>query len=155
MPLILEAQSKFIGHFKNSFGDDLYIRSDSFFDYERRYDMYLSWTFGEWKVRNDTIYLYMIPLFDTLNVINEDGLIKDTLLLSVNKIRERVSKAEITYSGGQNKEPCPEKLLYRRDKLFLIESNGKINKKKFKHIWTGKNHTTHFTKQTISKKTIR
>jgi hypothetical protein len=87
----------------------------------------------------DTVYFTMIPVYDTLSHAVKNGEIRDSLILSVNEIPERITvDLQGLSSGGQNIEPYPTKLLYRKNRLYEIDNLGKLNKKWRRGFWSKK-----------------
>jgi hypothetical protein len=60
------AQSKYVGHYRDFGGHSIDINTDSTFEFTWRFDLQGSWTKGKWSVHKDTIYFTMIPVYDTL-----------------------------------------------------------------------------------------
>ena len=83
-----------------------------------------SWTKGTWTLKGDTVYFNMIPTYDTLRDAN--GIPSDTLILSTDEIPERITQiqfAAMSHStGGQNRMPLSDKLLFRKDRLYAIQN---------------------------------
>lgn len=83
----------------------------------------------------------MIPVYDTISYKNNDGSSADKLILSLDEISERLTPDQYVgmgiSSGGQNIQPYPDKLFFKREKLFAIK-NGKLVRKKIKGFWTKK-----------------
>ena len=79
----------------------------------------------------DTIYLTMVPIYDTLSYITKNGMNADSLILSVDEKAGRITIQEtiLLYSGGQNRESCPAKLVYRKNRLYGIDKQGRLDKK--------------------------
>ena len=100
-----------------------------------------SWTKGIWTKNGDTVYLHMIPTYDTLTKTNSNGVNSDTIILSDNEISDRITPSQaaaiLLSSGGQNRSNYPDKLLFRKGRLYKIH-NGKLVTKKQKGFWTAK-----------------
>ena len=90
---------------------------------------------------SDTIYFHVNPIYDTLSRKNINSIASDTLILSTNEVSERVTQMQLAAmaltSGGQSRRTAPDKLLFRKDRLYKIQ-NGKLIVKKQKVFWTGK-----------------
>ena len=144
----LSAQKDISGNYFNHFGSKLEIHADSTFKYNFHIDTEMSWTVGKWKVTNDTIYFTMIPVYDT--VIYKDSSQTnriDSLVLSLDQIPEKIISLE-SISGyltsfGQNRHSFPDKLFYKRNKLFYIV-NGKLKRDRVKSFWTQKKYVPWF-----------
>jgi len=98
--------------------------------------MAASWTKGTWTLNRDTVYFHMIPIYDTLNQTNFTGILSDTLILSDDEISARItptqSAAIALSSGGQNRSSYPDKLFFKKGRLYKIQK-GKliVNKQTF------------------------
>ncbi|MRX46105.1 hypothetical protein [Pedobacter puniceum] len=83
----------------------------------------------------------MIPTYDTIQNKSSNGKIFDTLILSSDEIPERIapeqSVATVLSSGGQNRMAHPEKLVYKKGRLYNVV-NGKLVTKKQKGILSNK-----------------
>jgi hypothetical protein len=151
----LNAQKKFIGNYYDYFGSRIEIYSDSTYNYSFRFDLGSSWTMGKWKANKDTLYFTMIPIYDTL--VYKDSsrtILTDSLILSTDRNPEKITSLEniagYLSSGGQNRHPSPDKLFYKRNKLFLIV-NGKLSRDKIKGFWTQKKYVPCYIKETRKK----
>ncbi|HEV3252626.1 MAG TPA: hypothetical protein VGZ71_16820 [Puia sp.] len=135
----LNAQSIVAGHYRNYFGGSVNIAPDSTFKYSWHFDLQGSWTKGRWRMTKDTVYFTMIPVYDTISHTIKNGEIGDSLVLSVDEIPERITlNLNALYSGGQNIQPYPTKLLYRKNRLYEIDKLGKLNKKWRRGFWSKK-----------------
>jgi hypothetical protein len=145
----LLAQDKIIGRYRDYFGSRIQLNADQTFKYTWHFDMAASWTKGTWTVLGDTVCFHMVPVYDTLSQTKANGRIADTLILSANETSERVTQAEFVFasllSGGQNKQYCPGKLLFKGGKLYKIQ-NGKLVTKKQRGYWTSKKRNPWFFK---------
>lgn len=139
--LNLFAQDRVAGRYRNYFGSRIQLNVDSTFKYTWHFDLSGSWTKGTWSLKNDTVYFRMIPTYDTVRCKNNDGTFADKLILSADEISEKMTSDEYVgmglSSGGQNIQPYPDKLFFKRQKLFEVK-NGKLVKKKIKGFWTKK-----------------
>lgn len=137
-PLASVAQSKYAGEYYNKFSSNLKLNPDSTFEHTWRFDLSSSWTAGTWKVSNDTIYLNIMPVYDTVLVKNGDSMV-DSLVLSLDGKSELIPIEEsvigVITSGGQNRYPIPDKLYYSRKRLIEVDEDGRLKKKKEKNIW--------------------
>lgn len=101
-----------------------------------------SWTKGNWKATGDTIYFHMIPTYDTLSVMKNDKTFV-SLVLSNDEIAERITPLQdiggALSSGGQNRNEYPDKLLFRKGRLYKIK-DGKLVRKKIKSFWSDKKY---------------
>jgi len=147
------AQGKLEGRYRDYFGSRIELNSNNTFRYRHNFDMMSSWTKGIWTLKGDTVYFRMIPTYDTLGILNETGILFDSLIFSIDETPERVmqtppppgspqlSGGQITfaplYTGGQNRLSYPDKLLFRKGRLYKIE-DGKLITRKQRGFWTDK-----------------
>lgn len=142
-------QDKYVGLYNDRFSENIELKTDSTFIHHYRFDLASSWTIGKWKVHNDTIFLNTKLLMDTLQTRNsENKIIRDSLVISADLKPNRIEKVEhLSYllsSGGQNKVKPPEKMLWKRKKIYRITKEGKVEKIK---IVNGDKYKTYFRKQ--------
>ena len=141
LPFTLFAQNKIVGKYRDHFSSLIHLNADNTFNFTWHFDLSASWTKGTWTFQNDTIYFHFITTFDTLSYKNKKGVLTDTLILSTNEIPERLTQEEYLgrglSSGGQNLIPCPDKLFFKRQKLYRIK-DGKLITKKIRGFWTKK-----------------
>jgi len=141
LPLELFAQSKYVGEYYDQFGSNLKLNADLTFNHTWRFDLSSSWTKGTWKVSNDTIYLNIEPVYDTLQVKNS-GSVVDSLVLSLDSKGESISMEEYAIgavtSGGQNRQPTPLNLYYSRKRLIEVDEHGQLKKKRVRDLWRKK-----------------
>lgn len=134
----LIAQSKIVGSYQNYFGSQIQINPDSTFKYTWHFDLNYSWTRGTWSLKGDTVYLNIVPVYDTLQYTKDNGAIKDSLILSLDGIPKRIlpqpNDSAVLYSGGQNIMPPPNKLVFKRNRLYSVK-NGKLVRKKERRLW--------------------
>jgi hypothetical protein len=127
------------GDYYDFFGSTLQLKPDSTFKYTWRFDLASSWTKGKWRIENDTIYLKNIPVYDTLKYHSiEKGYKTDSLVLSMDESSGVVTPEEFVISsisgGGQARKEIPDKLYYRRGRLYLVDQNGDLVRKKQRGI---------------------
>lgn len=137
----LFAQDKIFGRYRDYFGSRIQLNEDNTFKYTWNFDMSASWTKGTWTLRGDTVYIYMVPTYDTLSQTTSNDILSDTLILSTDEVPERFTQTQfaamLLSSGGQNRMPYPDKLLFKKGRLYKIQ-NGKLVMKKQKGLWTSK-----------------
>ena len=166
----MTAQNKLTGRYRDYFGNRIQLNSDSTFKYTWHFDMQSSWTKGIWRLKGDTIYFQMIPIYDTISKINSNQITTDSLVLSQDETPERIFLQTMTTtsvninstektipkiyhdnlgallsSGGQNKRYYLEKLIVKNGRLYQI-INGKPHRKKVKGFWTNKKWPTWYFK---------
>ncbi|MFC5272018.1 hypothetical protein [Adhaeribacter terreus] len=126
----MQAQDKIVGDYYNYFGSELKLKPDSTFEYKWRLEQSSSWTKGTWKAKSDTIFLKMVPVYDTVWV----SATAVRLYLSLNERGEKVAEKEQSLrpgiTEGQNQHPIPEKLYLQGTRLYGIERNGSLQKTK-------------------------
>ena len=121
----IAVQHKLIGHYENFDGCAIDIYPDSTFHFSWHFDMMASWTKGSWSCDGDTIILIAIPIYDTVTYNGS----ADSLILSLDTIPERKSPepSNVLYSGGQNRHPSPAKLLFRKNRLYYLDEENKVD----------------------------
>jgi hypothetical protein len=149
LSFVLFAQNKIAGHYGNHFGNQIQLNDDSTFKYTWHFDLSGGWAKGTWSINNDTIYFNMLPIYDTLSYINNDGSADDRLVLAVHEKAERLTPYQYVNrgisSGMQDLQACPDKLFFKHQKLYKIK-NGKLVKKKIRGFWTGEKWNPWFFK---------
>ena len=134
IPLEFYAQNSPLGIYYNYFGAELIINSDSTFNYIRKFDLSSSWTNGNWMVRNDTVYLTTILVFDTLISTNN----KSIIVLSDDNKSSSLKESEYAISqissGGQNQHLFIDKYYFRKNRLIEIDQNGKLITQKKSYV---------------------
>ncbi|WCO03505.1 hypothetical protein [Psychroserpens ponticola] len=146
-------QDKYVGIYNDRFSESIELKSDSTFVHNYRFDLSSSWTTGKWEVSNDTIYFKSELVSDSLQVRDLNGnKIKDSLVLSADLKINRIELNEFIMSslssGGQNRVKPPNKLYWKRNKLYRINENGTLDLRKVKAFWTDKKYKTYFRKET-------
>lgn len=110
--------------YSNHFGSKIEFYPDSSFRYQWRYNLSSSWSKGKWKVYKDTVFLAVVPVYDTLRSRNTSGVVIDSLIVSPDEKSEQITQQEAaSFSillGGQNWTSCPDRLYYKDQKLFNI-----------------------------------
>lgn len=135
------AQDKIVGRYRDYFGSRIQLNTDYTFKYTWHFDLSGSWTKGTWSLENDTVYFYMVSTYDTISYKNNDSTSADKLILSMDEIPERLTPEQYASmglsSGGQNIQRYPDKLFFKKGRLYKIQ-NGKLIVKKQKGFWTSK-----------------
>jgi hypothetical protein len=141
LPLSLFSQERVSGRYRDYFGSRLYLNADGTFKYTWSFDMASSWTKGTWMLRGDTVYLNMVPTYDTVSISKPNGRAVDSLMLSEDDVSERLTQLQLAgmllSGGGQNRQTHPDKLVLKKGRLYKIQ-NGRIVKKKQKGFWSSK-----------------
>ena len=132
--LSLNQKKDFFGEY-NMYGAKITLNKDYTFEYNSYFDTTSFWTKGNWKVKNDTIYLSPILIYDTIRISGK----KDYLRLSCSKKSNVIlakSPEEIYWPecNGQQAETIIKKVYYKKGKLFKIKPNGQLVTEKEKKI---------------------
>ncbi|WP_299157087.1 hypothetical protein [uncultured Christiangramia sp.] len=142
-------QKKISGKYSNKFGEEIELKADSTFVYNWKFDLASSWSKGKWSLKNDTIFLKVIPIMDTLKIV-KNYKYSDSLILSSDPKASQVENDELITnslsSKGQNRQKPPERLFIKNKKLFLLTENNKIDKKKYQQGGRNKKHKIYFYK---------
>ena len=125
------AQPGVAGHYQDHFGSEIKLNPDSSFHYLWRFDLQASWNRGSYTVHHDTLYLTIIPVYDTVQV-NHGNQWADSLVLSAEGHPKRVSLSERAAfcCVAQSSRPSPQVLYYRKGRLYEIDKQGKLIRKK-------------------------
>ena len=142
---VIRAQTVITGKYRDHLGSHVELRSDSSFKYEWHFDLTSSWTTGTWSNHNDTIIFSIKLVYDTLRLHNEIPKKEtDTLVLSLDEKIDILSPEEYALtkitSGQQNGSKMPEKLFYKKGRLYNIDLNGKIVTKKIRVFGSNKKY---------------
>ena len=153
MTIMCFGQDKIIGIYSDRFSESIELKADSTFIHNYRFDLSSSWTVGKWKFSNDTLYLKTELVLDTLYTITvENKITKDSLVLSSDLKPNRIDIQEYALNsisgGGQNRVKPPNKLYYKRKRLYRINENRTLDLRKLKAFWSDKKYKTYFTKET-------
>jgi hypothetical protein len=154
IPAIAQIKSdKLIGNYQDHFGSSLEIKSDSTFRYTQHFDLSGSWSKGKWYRKKDTIFFKTIIVYDTLRYIGLNGQRVDSLIKSDDEIPKVIKNhpTNVLHSGGQNFYSGPEKLYYKNERLFGIDKQNRLIRKRFRGFWTKKKFPTWFFKEKLEK----
>jgi len=101
------------GRYRDYFGYSIELRNDNAFEFNYQFDLASGWAIGSWNRKGDIIYLTVTPILDTLERTSRS----DSLVLSLNKVPERISEEQFAInsitSGGQLPNFAPKTLLYK------------------------------------------
>jgi len=130
------SQSQFVGKYKDYWEHELKLNSDSSFIYSLDVCKRFGWTIGTWSVKNDTIHLKQITLYDTIRFRNCDKKVRiDSLVVSRNlksKIILCPDSIDNTYTGvTQIIANFKTKFYKKRDRLYLIDEKGQLIKEEW------------------------
>jgi len=137
-----------VGKYVAYYGHTLYLREDSTFRYEWKFDLASSWSVGTWKLKKGTLHLNIKPVLDTLT---REGL-RDSLVLSADEKSNRIHIDEFAItlisSGGQGRalDRIPERLAVRGRKLHPLNAAGQIVRRREAGIWNKRKRQIYFFK---------
>jgi len=143
------SQEKPKQEYYDSFGERIELFTDSTFEFSWNFDLAGSWTIGNWQLLNDTIILKPILIMDTLTIRDSNNkILRDSLVLSTDENVDRIEMVEyitgLISGGGQNRRQPPNKLFLKKEKLFRINDNGKLDKSRSKALLKKKKYKTYF-----------
>ena len=143
------SQEKISGLYLSKFGEKIELKTDSTFIYNWKFYLASSWSKGKWRLKNDTIYLNLTPIMDTLKIVKNNKY-SDSLILSSDQKASLIEIDELITntlsSGGQNRQKPPQKLFIENGKLFRLTERNKIDNKKYKQLSSNKKYRTFFYK---------
>ncbi len=146
-------QKMIAGKYCDYFDSHLSLNTDSTWDYSYHFDLTSSWSYGRWKINNDTVFLINTPIYDTVRYFDSINKTIDTLVLSIDKKSEQIIlDTAIGYdmqSGGQNRVPVPKRLYYKNDRLYEISDNGQLKEKKVYCPFRQKKFEPYYEKQKL------
>ncbi len=134
------------GKYNAYYGHSLELRVDSTFRYEWHFDLASSWSVGQWKVSNKTVYLNFTNVYDTLT---RDGM-PDSLVLSSDEKSNRIKNEEFVIGlisgGGQGRSVSgiSDRLAIRGKRLYQVDKSGRIIRTRESGIWTKKKKPTYY-----------
>lgn len=138
-PYFLYAQKKIVGRYYDHFASKIELNSDSTFKYTWQFDLQASWTKGKWTVFRDIIHFQPILIYDTLHYKGFNGEPRSTLVLSMDGFAKNIIESGPILQARlpiiQNIQPNPDKLFFKKNRLYKIR-NGKLITKKYKQFWT-------------------
>jgi hypothetical protein len=145
LPLYSSGQQVLSGVYQDAFGSQLQINEDSTFHFRWLVDTQESWSMGVWTKAGDTIYLRVIPKYDTLKKVGQSSMATDSLVLA--KYNRPMTATEVALSNDmtQNRVMPPAALFYRKNRLYLIK-NGQLDRSKQKDFWTKKSFPTWYVR---------
>lgn len=139
---------RLIGKYTAYYGNSLELEDDSTFRYKWNFDLAGSWTIGKWKVSNQTVYLTITNVYDTLTRADKP----DSLVLSSDEKSNRIKLDEFAIGqisgGGQNRkmDRITDCLAIRGNRLYLMSKTGRVLKTKESGIWDRKKRPTYYFK---------
>ncbi len=115
------------GTYKDAYGYQLELKSDSTFFSSIGIDVVFFWQTGVWQQKGDIIYLTPVTINDTLFCDY-----KLEIILSKDTIAERLTCEEanmlLFYSGVQKDSLAPPILVIKNNRLYPIKNNGSLKK---------------------------
>ena len=133
------------GNYVDYFGSRLEIKSDSTFKYRWNFDLISNWSNGKYSIFQDTIHFNVVSIFDTLKRIGKP----DSLLLSIDEEPNVIDESFlINYisSNGQHSGNLPNKLYFKKNKLYYINDEGKLMTNKVEGMFGRKKYPTWYYK---------
>jgi hypothetical protein len=143
---IAASGQRLVGKYSAYYGHSLELRDDSTFRYDWHFDLASSWSVGQWKVSNKTVYLKFRNVYDTLTT---DGK-PDSLVLSSDEKSNRIKNDEFVIglisSGGQGRSVngITDRLAIRGKRLYQVDKSGRITRTRESGIWTKKKKPTYY-----------
>ena len=107
----LAAQNKVIGNYRTYFGHHIKLNEDFTFKYTWHFDLESSWSTGIWVLKKDTIYLKMVPIYDTFSYRNSNNIIVDTLIISDDEKPKRITPVDEVLFSKPKQHIFPSKHL--------------------------------------------
>ncbi len=143
--LITQAQNNYVGTYKDHFGRTLMLNLDSSFRLFERADLSYRYYKGEYRILHDTLYLSYFWNHDTIRIIENIGFFRDKPIeirynyqintwegytYEFDSWNEWFSAYISTNRFGYwfSPEYWEEKLLIRKNKIFILKQNGTIDR---------------------------
>jgi len=143
----LASGQRLTGKYNTYYGCKLELKADSTFKHDWHFDLASSWAVGHWSVSNRILYLNFESVYDTLVRENKP----DSLVLSAdeksNKINETEFLSHLLSSGRQlprNDNGLTNRLAIRRNRLYLVDKDWQLIKKRESNIGTKKKRPTYY-----------
>ena len=159
-----QAKSQFSGTYADHFSHTLILQADSHFFMLRRADLTFRSYSGEYKMQNDTIYLSYFWNYDSVLFVENIGTFHNRPIeikyyykiatwegytYKFQSINEWFA-AYITANRRAYYYPSASywetKLLFRKDKLYVLNAHGKINHAKYWNFSHRKKYQLHLAK---------
>lgn len=127
--------------YQNYFGKKIILHEDSTFEFSFGFSIYHYCSKGKWSIINDTIFFTPIVLYDTLMYIRKGGMYDFELAKSKFCYSRTMDRADYYNGtkpvGGQSDYFLPQKLLFKKDKLYDLNHKNKPIKTKRKNLALG------------------
>lgn len=121
--------------YRDYFGHCLELKNDSTFRCEWHFDLISEWAIGRWTQSGRTITLNFIDVYDTLVRPAK----QDSLILSIDDKSNRIGEEEFAVvgliSGGQYKHRFNDQFRKKGKRLYIVNSNGRLNRSRREGIW--------------------
>jgi hypothetical protein len=129
------SERKVVGEY-SMFGSKIKFNADLTYEYDVYAHIYSMWSKGNWIIKNDTIYLHPVLIYDTLRIAGK----KDSLVLSFAKkpnliVAKNLNEIYWPESSGEQTGDIFKKLFYKKGKLFEIDINGNLKIKKERKLY--------------------
>lgn len=144
----LSGQSNIVGKYQNYFGSRIELRADGTFSYSFSFDLVHKWTMGSWS-GTDTLVLNSKAIYDTVDVINRiTGIHSDSLILSSDTISSSISREKLSPYASYGQDPWIDQkhFVIKKDRLYVLQSNGKLLTKKNRGFWTKRRFPPYYFK---------
>jgi len=137
------------GKYSTHYGETFFLHADSTFKFLNGYPRN-QWAKGTWRTCKDTIYFKFVPIYDTLRVYNNNNiLINESFVLSCDEhpslfkcIRTNsnlLEEDEIKIKTCVYKQDggiFPQKLLFRKKRLYEFDDLGKPIIRNYRSVFT-------------------
>lgn len=134
--------SEVTGTYQDYFGSKLTMNEDSTFNYSNHVCLSYSWTNGTWELKEDSLFLRPVFVYDTLQIDNETSEIPS--LNAKSELFVHHPDSDFTFidllqfsphlTHNQNLQPPPSILIYRKERLYQFDKEGKLMTKKLRGL---------------------
>lgn len=118
------------GKYSSYHGHSLELRDDSTFRSEWKFDLVRFWAVGQWSYSNKVVHLKFTDIYDTLKRPDKP----DSLVLSSDEKSTQVNYEEFVTaqlaSGGQTHRGITNNLVFRLQRLYPADKEGRIIREK-------------------------
>ena len=148
-----------IGFYNDNHNSSIKFEEDSTFFYQYRFHHGSAEAYGKWTMHLDTIILNQVIVYDILIYDDTVGYLFDEPIVEYNKISRFQSKdfkidtiynifsvlpfLAAIYPLADFKT---KKYLYKKDRLYKLDDNGKVVRKKYKNYDGGKKYHDYYIK---------
>ena len=134
---LLAQKKKVVGYYLSNFAignffmTQIQLNLDGTFKYEEAGDMFHDWGSGSYKIFNDTIYFEYFPgTRDTFRQVIIDSIGKESI-----------------YKLPKRHFDRPQKIYWKKGKLFKIGPDGKLKTKEIKNSWSTKRYNYYLSRR--------